>query len=138
VGDIDIARLLYLITLFIINMNIEEIRDHCLAKPGVTEGFPFGQDVLVFKVMNKMFALTGLDGNPPYINLKCDPERAIDLRERHPEVTPAWHFNKAQWNSVYFTGKIPRDLVLELIDHSYDLVVQGLKKKEREALEDLK
>ena len=116
-------------------MNIEEIRDHCLAKPGVTEGFPFGEDVLVFKVMNKMFALTGLDGNPPYVNLKCDPERAIELREQYEAIQPGWHMNKQQWNSVYFTGGIPRDLVLELIDHSYELVVQGLKKKDREALE---
>jgi predicted DNA-binding protein (MmcQ/YjbR family) len=116
-------------------MNIEEIREYCLAKPAVTEGFPFGGDVLVFKVMNKMFALTGLDGNPPYVNLKCDPERAIELREQYEAIQPGYHMNKAQWNSVYFTGSIPRNLVLELIDHSYELIVQGLKKKEREALE---
>jgi len=116
-------------------MNIEEIRDYCLAKPGVTEGFPFGQDVLVFKVMNKMFALTGLEGDPPYVNLKCDPERAIGLREEYEDIRPGWHMNKAQWNSVYFTASIPRDLVLELIDHSYELVVKGLKKKDRDALD---
>jgi predicted DNA-binding protein (MmcQ/YjbR family) len=116
-------------------MNIEEIRDHCLAKPGVTEGFPFGEDVLVFKVMNKMFALTGLEGDPPYVNLKCDPERTIELREEYEDIRPGWHMNKAQWNSVYFTGGLSRDLVLELIDHSYELVVQGLKKKDREALD---
>lgn len=118
-------------------MNIEEIRDHCLAKPGVTEGFPFGQDVLVFKVMNKMFALTGLEGDPPYVNLKCDPERAIELREQYEDIRPGWHMNKAQWNSVYYTGGLPGELVHELIDHSYDLVVAGLKKKDREALESL-
>jgi len=116
-------------------MNIEEIRDYCLSKPAVTEGFPFDETTLVFKVMNKMFALTGLEGDPPYVNLKCDPERAIELRERYEAVQPGWHMNKAQWNSVYFTGSIPRDLVLELIDHSYELVVQGLKKKDREDLE---
>jgi predicted DNA-binding protein (MmcQ/YjbR family) len=115
-------------------MNIEEIRDYCLAKPGVTEGFPFGQDVLVFKVMNKMFALTGLEGDPPYVNLKCDPERAIELREQFEEIKPGYHMNKAQWNSVYFTGSIPSDLVLELIDHSYELVVKSLKKADRDAL----
>jgi predicted DNA-binding protein (MmcQ/YjbR family) len=117
-----------------ITMNIEEIREHCLAKPGVTEGFPFGEDVLVFKVMNKMFALSGLEGDPPYVNLKCDPERAVELREEYEDIRPGWHMNKAQWNSVFFTGSLPRDLVLELIDHSYDLVVKGLKKKDREAL----
>ena len=116
-------------------MNIEEIRETCLAKPGVTEGFPFGQDVLVFKVMNKMFALTGLEGDPPYVNLKCDPERAIELREEYDDIRPGWHMNKAQWNSVYFTGSLPMGLVLELIDHSYALVVLGLKKKDREELE---
>ena len=120
-----------------VSMNIEEIRDYCLAKPGVTEGFPFGQDVLVFKVMNKMFALTGLDGDPPYVNLKCDPERANELREEYEDIRPGYHMNKAQWNSVYFTGNLPRELVLELIDHSYELVVQGLKKKDREALDSL-
>jgi predicted DNA-binding protein (MmcQ/YjbR family) len=72
-------------------MNIEEIRDYCLAKPAVTEGFPFGQDVLVFKVMNKMFALIDLDGNPPYVNLKCDPERAIELREEIVEPAKIFH-----------------------------------------------
>ena len=116
-------------------MNIEEIREYCLAKPGVTEGFPFGQDVLVFKVMNKMFALTRLEGVPPYVNLKCDPERAIELREQHEDIKPGYHMNKAQWNSVYYTGSVSRKLVLELIDHSYELVVQGLKKKDKEELE---
>jgi predicted DNA-binding protein (MmcQ/YjbR family) len=79
-------------------MNIEEIRDFCLAKPGVTEGLPFGQDVLVFKVMNKMFALTGLEGNPPYMNLKCDSERAIELREQYEAIQPGWHMNKIIMN----------------------------------------
>jgi len=116
-------------------MNIEEIREYCISKPAVTEGFPFGQDVLVFKVMNKMFALTGLDGNPPYVNLKCDPGRAIELREQYEDIKPGYHMHKQQWNSVYFTGSLPMDLVLELIDHSYELVVEGLKKKDREALE---
>ncbi len=118
-------------------MNIEEIRDYCLAKPGVTEGFPFDETTLVFKVMNKMFALTGLEGDPPYVNLKCDPDRAVELREQYEAIQPGWHMNKVQWNSVYFTGSIPRDLVLELIDHSYDLVVQGLKRKDRERLKGL-
>ena len=115
-------------------MNIEEIREYCLAKPGVTEGFPFGEDTLVFKVMNKMFALSGLTGEPPFVNLKCDPERAIELREQYEDIRPGYHMNKAQWNSVYFTGNVPNSLLAELIDHSYELVVEGLKRKDREAL----
>ena len=118
-------------------MNIEEIHEYCISKPGVTEGFPFGQDVLVFKVMNKMFALTGLEGDPPYVNLKCDPERAIELRAQYEDIQPGYHMNKQQWNSVYFTGSIPADLVRELIYHSYELVVQGLKKKDREELDSI-
>ncbi len=115
-------------------MNIEEIREYCLAKPAVTEGFPFGETTLVFKVMNKMFALVGLERVPPFINLKCDPDRAIELRGHFEDIRPGWHMNKQQWNSVYYTGSIPRDLILKLIDHSYDLVVRGLKKADREAL----
>jgi predicted DNA-binding protein (MmcQ/YjbR family) len=118
-------------------MNIEEIRDYCLAKPGVTEGFPFDEQTLVFKVMNKMYVLVGLEQQPPFINLKCDPERAIELRAEYEDIQPGYHMQKAQWNSVYFTGSIPGDLVLELIDHSYELVVQGLKRKDREALDSL-
>jgi predicted DNA-binding protein (MmcQ/YjbR family) len=119
-------------------MNIEEIREYCLAKPGVTEGFPFDETTLVFKVMNKMFALTGLDGVPPFVNLKCDQERAIGLREEYEEIKQGWHMNKAQWNSVYFQGSIPRDLIKELIDHSYELVVNGLTKKLKEELRNLR
>ena len=115
-------------------MNIEEIREYCIAKPGVTEGFPFNDTALVFKVMDKMFALLDLSENHDRISLKCDPELAIQLREEHAEVTPAYHFNKQHWNSVYYTGSVSAELVRELIDHSYDLVVQGLKRKDREAL----
>jgi predicted DNA-binding protein (MmcQ/YjbR family) len=117
-------------------MNIEEIREYCIAKPGVTEGFPFNDTALVFKVMGKMFAVLDLSEEARGITLKCDPELAIELREQYPEVTPACHFNKAQWNSVYFTGGLPRDLILELIGHSYELVVQGLTRKDRETLDD--
>ncbi len=118
-------------------MNIEEIREYCIAKPGVTEGFPFDQTTLVFKVMNKMYALTGLEGDPPFVNLKCDPDRAIELRGQYEDIRPGFHMNKQQWNSVYFTGSLTADLVRELIDHSYDLVVKGLKKKDREELDSL-
>jgi len=115
-------------------MNIEEIREYCIAKTGVTEGFPFDQITLVFKVMNKMYALTGLEGDPPFINLKCDPERAIQLRGQYEDIKPGYHMNKQQWNSVYYSGSLPADLIMELIDHSYNLVVLGLKKKDRDAL----
>jgi predicted DNA-binding protein (MmcQ/YjbR family) len=82
-----------------------------------------------------MFALTGLEGDPPFINLKCDTDRAIELRGHCEDIQPGWHMNKQQWNSVYYTGNIPTSLVKELIDHSYDLVVKGLKKAQREAYE---
>jgi predicted DNA-binding protein (MmcQ/YjbR family) len=85
-------------------MNIEEIRNYCLAKPGVTEGFPFGQDVLVFKVMNKMFALTGLEGDPPYVNLKCDPERAIELRAQYVDIQPGYHMHNILYNLSLYTN----------------------------------
>ena len=116
-------------------MNIEEIREYCLTKPAVTEGFPFNESTLVFKVMNKMFALTGLEGDPPFVNLKCDPDRAIELRGHYEDIQPGWHMYKQQWNSVYYTGSISAELVIELIDHSYDLVVKSLKRADREALE---
>ena len=75
-------------------MNIEEIREYCIAKPGVTEGFPFDESTLVFKVMNKMYALVGLERVPPFINLKCDPDRAIELREQYEDIRAGYHMNK--------------------------------------------
>ena len=115
-------------------MDIEQLRDYCLAKPGVTEEFPFGKETLVYKVVGKMFALSGLDNFPLQVNLKCDPERAIALREEHPDhISGAYHMNKKHWNSLILEGLEPK-LVLELIDHSYDLVVAGLTKKEKEQL----
>jgi len=116
-------------------MNIEEIREYCLAKAGVTESLPFNDTALVFKVMNKMFAVLDLSENSRGITLKCDPERAIELREQHPEVTPAWHFNKQHWNGVNLEGSVGDDLLKEWIVHSYDIVVQGLKRADREALQ---
>jgi predicted DNA-binding protein (MmcQ/YjbR family) len=81
-------------------LNIEEIRDYCLAKPGVTEGFPFDEATLVFKVMNKMYALVGLERVPPFINLKCDPERATEIREHYKAIQQGYLMHKVQWNSV--------------------------------------
>lgn len=118
-------------------MNIEEFRDLCLSFPGVTESLPFGPDVLVFKVMNKMFALTNVD-DFDYINLKCDPDRALLLREQHEEIKPGYHMNKQHWNSVYTDGYLEDILIRELITHSYTLIVAGLPAKEKEMLNDLK
>lgn len=114
-------------------MNYEEIREYCLSKPGVTESFPFNDTALVFKVV-KMFALLDLSEESRGISLKCDPELAIELRERHPEVTGAWHFNKKHWNGVDLKGSIPDALLKEWIDHSYDIVVDSLPKSKRELL----
>ena len=118
-------------------MNAEEYRDYCLAFPGVTEGFPFGGDVLVFKVMGKMFALSGID-TFEYINLKCDPDRAIILREQYDEIKPGYHMNKKQWNSVYTTGDLEDEFIQELITDSYNLIVAGLTKKLQEELKNLR
>ena len=115
-------------------MNIEEFRDYCLAKPCVTEHFPFDETTLVFKVCNKMFALSGLERQPPAINLKCDPERAIALREEYDgTILPGYHMNKKHWNTVEINN-LPYDLLIELMDHSYDLIVESLPKKVREKL----
>lgn len=115
-------------------MNVEEIREYCNAKAGVTEGFPFDEQTLVFKVMGKMFALIGLERVPLFINLKCDPEKAIQLREEYEAVRPGYHMNKAQWNSVYIDDIVSADLLKEWIDDSYELIVSKLTKKLKEEL----
>jgi len=115
-------------------MHIEEFRTYCLSKPGVTESFPFDEVTLVFKVMSKMFALTGLGKEQFTVNLKCDPERALDLREEYSEIQPGYHMSKKHWNTIDFEGSLNDDFLVELIDHSYDLVVKKLKKSEREEL----
>jgi predicted DNA-binding protein (MmcQ/YjbR family) len=109
-------------------MNIEQLREYCIAKKGVTEEFPFGETTLVFKVMGKMFALTDLGGDFT-VNLKCDPELAIQLRENYSAVLPGYHMNKTHWNTIVMDGRIPSKLICEWIDHSYNLVVEGLPKK---------
>ena len=117
-------------------MNIEEYRDYCLSKHGVTEGFPFDDKVLVFKVMGKMFALTDVDSFES-INLKCDPDRAYELRESNPGIAPGFHMNKTNWNTVATDGSVDDALLYELIDHSYEMVVSGLTRKLRLELERL-
>ena len=109
--------------------DLAEFRAYCLTKPNVTEGTPFGPDTLVFKVSGKMFALASLDAIPPRVNLKCDPERALDLRDRYEEVQPGYHMNKKHWNTVELGGGIPDAELREMIDHSYDLVVARLPKR---------
>ena len=109
-------------------MNIEDLRDYCLLKPAVTEGLPFGEDTLVFKVAGKMFLLTSISQGNSF-NVKCDPELAIELREKHPEVQPGYHMNKKMWNTVYMDGTLTRRQLLDMIDHSYNEVVKGLPKK---------
>jgi len=112
-------------------MNIEDIRNYCLSKKGVTENFPFDEVTLVFKVMNKMFLLTNLDGELS-INIKCNPEFAIELREKYPAVKPGYHMNKKHWNTVEMDNSIPDKLIKEWIDDSYKLIVESLPKKSKE------
>lgn len=117
-------------------MDIEEIRNYNLSKRGVTEGLPFGDDTLVFKVLEKVFCLLNLD--PPHsINLKCDPEKAVELRERYEAVRPGYHMNKKHWNTVDLDRSVPDKFIKEWIDHSYELVVDKMTKKEKEELSNL-
>ncbi|SHM14135.1 Predicted DNA-binding protein, MmcQ/YjbR family [Chitinophaga jiangningensis] len=114
-------------------MNIEQFREYCLSLPGVTEEFPFGEQTLVYKVKGKMFALTDIELFES-INLKCDPDEAVELRERYEGVTPGYHMNKKHWNTVDTHSNISNKLILEWTKNSYDLVVKGLPKKDRESL----
>ena len=109
-------------------MNIEVLRELCMNKPGTTEETPFGPDTLVFKVMGKLFALTDLNTFES-VNLKCDPERAVMLREEHEGITPGYHMSKVHWNTVLTDGSVKDALIRELLDHSYALVVASLPKK---------
>lgn len=113
-------------------MNIEEFREYCISKPAVTEEFPFGPETLVFKVAGKMFALTGLDSPVFLVNLKCDPDYAEELRESYEEIQSGYHMHKKHWNTVNFEGSLPEDLIRNLIDHSYELVVNSLPKRKRQ------
>ncbi len=115
-------------------MNVEELRNFCVDKKGVTEEFPFDEHTLVFKVMGKMFALVPLERIPSQCNLKCDPERAIALREEYDgDITPGYHMSKVHWNTL-FLENLPPDLIMQLVNHSYDLVVSKLTKNLRSQL----
>lgn len=115
-------------------MNIEELRDYCLSKKGVTESLPFDDTTLVYKVMGKMFALTDTQGDLS-MNLKCDPEKAIELREKYPAIQPGYHMNKKHWNTIYIDGSISDEDLRIWIDESYWLIVNSLPKKVIEQLE---
>jgi predicted DNA-binding protein (MmcQ/YjbR family) len=109
-------------------MDLAKFREYCLSKPEATESTPFGPDTLVFKVGGKMFALASLDEVPPTANLKCDPDLALDLRDRYEQVRPGYHMNKKHWNTVEIEGGIPEAELRKMIDHSYELVAKRLPK----------
>ena len=118
-------------------MNIEELRGYCLSKKAVEECFPFDEETLVFKVMGKMFLLTGIDSKPVEFNVKCDPELAIQLREQYSCVKPGFHMSKTHWNTVVCDKSVKIALLKEWIDHSYDEIVKALTKKQKQELENL-
>ncbi len=118
-------------------MHIEQFREFCLNKKGVTESFPFDEDVLVFKVLNKMFALTSLSSPEFKVSLKCNPEKAILLRDEYESIIPAFHMNKKHWNSVNVETLMDDTLFIELLNHSYELVIKGMTKKDKLILESM-
>jgi predicted DNA-binding protein (MmcQ/YjbR family) len=110
-------------------MHIENLRNYILQKPSVTEGFPFGEDTLVFKVNDKIFFLASLESSPLQFNVKCNPDKAIELREEYPElVLPGYHMNKKHWNTIIVDGRLSATQLKGMIDHSYDLVAKVKKK----------
>ncbi len=111
-------------------MNIEELRDYCLSKKGVTESFPFDKETLVFKVLNKVFLLTGLNGSLSF-NVKCNPGKAIELREKYPSVTPGYHMNKKHWNTIHVNGLVDDEELYGWVDHSYETVISGFTRKQK-------
>ena len=114
-------------------MNIESIRDYCINKKAATESFPFDEKTLVFKVMNKMFALTNIEGELR-INLKCNPKKALELREEFDFVLPGYHMNKQHWNTVYLDGSVPQGELERMIDNSFLLVVSKMTKKDQQSI----
>ena len=110
-------------------MNIEELREYALSKPDVEEDFPFGNDTLVFKVKSKIFLLSGLNAVPLQFNVKCDPQKAIELRDQYDCVLPGYHMNKKHWNTVIMDGTLNNKQLKQMIDHSYELVAGKTKKQ---------
>lgn len=116
-------------------MELDDLIEYCMAKSGVEETTPFGPDTLVYKVAGKMFALAGVEDYPARVNLKCDPDRALELRGQYDAVIPGYHMNKRHWNTVILDGSLGDVLERDLVDHSYALVVAGLTKQARATLE---
>src|SRR5881396_2573532 len=114
-------------------MDLESFREYCLSKPAATEDMPFGEDVLVFRIGGKMFALAALDEIPVTANLKCDPDLALELRDRYEQIRPGYHMNKKHWNTVEIDGGIPETELRKMIDHSYELVAKKLPKSKAKA-----
>ena len=115
-------------------MNIEQIREQCIKKKGVTEEFPFDEETLVFKVSGKIFLLASLESIPLQVNLKCDPEKGVELREEYESVQPGYHMNKKHWNTIIIDGSVSIRKISEWIEDSYNLVLSGLKKSELKKL----
>lgn len=115
--------------------DVESIRQYCLSKPGSEESMPFGNDILAFKVMGKMFLLLSLEEKPVRFNAKCLPDRCVLLREQHPQMQPGYHMNKRHWNTIIVDENISQELISEWIDHSYNLVVAGLTLKQKALLQ---
>jgi predicted DNA-binding protein (MmcQ/YjbR family) len=116
-------------------VTLENLRTYCAQKKGSIEDFPFDFSTLVFKVGPRMYALTDIDAEELSINFKCDPELSIILRSQYPQITPGYHMNKKHWNTIYIDGRIPDHEIYRLIDHSYELVLNSLKKIERDQIE---
>ena len=114
-------------------MDQHELKARCLALPGASEEFPFGDEVSVFKVGGKMFALSSLDGQPLQLSVKCDPDIAVQLRAAHPAIAPGYHLNKRHWNTITLDGSLPDQMVTDMLGDSYDLVVASLPKARRPA-----
>ncbi|WP_010135228.1 MmcQ/YjbR family DNA-binding protein [Ochrovirga pacifica] len=117
-----------------IDMDIEQLRMYCLQKKQVTESFPFDEQTLVFKVSDKMFAVIGLEKHPHSVNLKCNPEKALELRERYQAVSPEYHMSKKHWNTIQLAYDMSSEELKYWIDHSYHLVVNGFSKKKQKEL----
>jgi len=133
-GRWDLKLLLWAIGLGFYFMQLEKVIQQCLSYPETVETTPFGPEVLVHKVCGKMFTATNPDEFPSRINLKCDPNEAIELREQYEAVQPGWHMNKKHWNTVVLDGSLPTELVEQMVESSYRLVVMSLKKVDRERI----
>ncbi|MEP7320498.1 MAG: MmcQ/YjbR family DNA-binding protein [Saprospiraceae bacterium] len=112
-------------------MNIDQLRNYCLSKPDTTESLPFGPDTLVYAVKGKLFALTSVTSDRPRVNLKCNPDYAIELRDQYDEIIPGWHMNKKHWNTVYLDGHLKTSLIQQLIDHSYEQVIAKMPRSKQ-------